>query len=142
MQTTHRPTQGLTSVVIRSVGVRHEDAVRRISDGLYVDLSDALHNPAEDPEMRYRTGLDEDVRAHVLSTPDAMRIVMRTVAHVHALLAVAEPGRLVHLTVSCRGGRHRSVAVAEAVGEYLWMDGVGVDVEHLDIDRPVLPAAC
>jgi UPF0042 nucleotide-binding protein len=139
MQTTHRPTRGLTSVVIRSIGVRHDKAIQRLSDGLYLDLSEALRNPADDPTMRYRTGLDEDVRAHVLSTPGALPTVMRTVAQVHALLAAAEPGRLVHLTVSCRGGRHRSVAVAEAVGEYLWMDGVGVEVEHLDIDRPVLP---
>ncbi|MFJ7498008.1 hypothetical protein ACIQZB_44440 [Streptomyces sp. NPDC097727] len=39
---------------------------------------EALHNPADDPAMRYRTGLDPDVYAHVLATPGARELVDRT----------------------------------------------------------------
>ncbi|MER5965394.1 hypothetical protein [Streptomyces sp. NPDC002057] len=53
-------------------------------------------------------------------------------------------GRLVRLTVACQGGRHRSVAVAEAVAARVraaWGGAYGVEVEHHHIDHPVLPAS-
>ncbi|WP_244809767.1 hypothetical protein [Streptomyces sp. So13.3] len=53
-------------------------------------------------------------------------------------------GCVTRLTVACQGGRHRSVAVAEAVARRIWTawDGeYGVEVEHHHIDHPVLPAA-
>ncbi|MGW5679742.1 RapZ C-terminal domain-containing protein [Streptomyces sp. NPDC003860] len=139
MQTT-RHHNGSINVLIRSIGVRHPGALDAIGDGLYLDLSERLHDPHTDPAMRQMTGLDAEVRAHVLSTPGAEEIVRRTALQVRALLTVAAPElRLVRLTVACRGGRHRSVAIAEQIAEYLYMDGAGVEVEHLHIDQPVLP---
>ncbi|MEV7676716.1 hypothetical protein [Streptomyces sp. NPDC088752] len=55
--------------VVSEIGVRHEGAHALVSTGLYLDLSRVLRNPADDPTMRYRTGLDGDVYAHVLKTP-------------------------------------------------------------------------
>ncbi|WP_162793343.1 hypothetical protein [Streptomyces globosus] len=43
-----------------------------------------------------------------------------------------------------KGGRHRSVAAAEAVGRLVreaWGGAYGVEIEHHHIDHPVLPAA-
>ncbi|MFJ4873334.1 hypothetical protein [Streptomyces sp. NPDC088757] len=42
--------------------------------------------------------------------------------------------------MACRGGRHRSVAAAEAVGRLVreaWDGEYGIDIEHHHIDRPV-----
>lgn len=143
MQTTHLPGTGLTTAVIRSIGTRHDGAHQLVADGLYLDLRRVLRNPASDPAMRYRTGLHPDVAAHVLATPGAREVIARTAVQLQALADGVPPGRLVRLTVACQGGRHRSVAVAEAVACRIWEawgGQHGVEVEHHHIDHPVLPA--
>lgn len=142
MKTTHLDGVGPVAAVIRSIGVRHDGAHNLVTDGLYVDLRQALRNPADDPAMRYLTGLDAEVYAHVLSTPGARELISRTVDQLCALADEVPRGRLARLTVACQGGRHRSVAVAEAVARSVWdvWGGQrGVEVEHHHIDHPVLP---
>ncbi|MEV5203167.1 RNase adapter RapZ [Streptomyces sp. NPDC053720] len=142
MQITYLDGLGPVFAVIRSIGARHDGAHQLVADGLYLDLRKALRNPADDPAMRYRTGLDPDVYAHVLATPGARELVDRTAVQLRALADEALRGRLVRLTVACQGGRHRSVAVAEAVGRRIWTawgGEYGVEVEHHHINHPVLP---
>ncbi|RSS34045.1 hypothetical protein [Streptomyces sp. WAC08241] len=69
MQTTHLPGRGLVAAVISLIGIRHEGALGLVGTGLYLDLSRVLRNPADDLTMRYRTGLDDNIHAHVLKTP-------------------------------------------------------------------------
>ncbi|MFJ4960224.1 hypothetical protein [Streptomyces sp. NPDC088739] len=141
METTSLPGRGLVAAVIRSIGFRHDGAHDLVGDGLYLDLRAALRNPADDPQMRFRTGLDGDVYAHVLATPGAREVIARTAVQLRVLVDEMPVGHLVRLTVACQGGRHRSVAVAEAVGRRVWAawDGAhGVDIEHHHIDHPVL----
>ncbi|ESQ01809.1 hypothetical protein B590_30038 (plasmid) [Streptomyces sp. PVA_94-07] len=143
MQTTSLPGTDRVAAVIASIGVRHPGAHDLVADGLYLDLRYALRNPADDPGMRYRTGLDPDVRAHVLATPGAREVIERTAVQLLALADEVPVGQVVRLTVACQGGRHRSVAVAEEVARRLWAawgGERGVDVEHHHIDHPVLPA--
>ncbi|MFJ2407284.1 hypothetical protein ACIOUE_39000 [Streptomyces xanthochromogenes] len=59
-------------------------------------------------------------RDHVLATPGARELITRTATQLHALAQEAPAGRLVRLTVACQGGRHRSVAVAEAIARRVW----------------------
>ncbi|MFE3996531.1 hypothetical protein ACFXPW_33335 [Streptomyces goshikiensis] len=144
MQTTHLDGTGLVAAVIASIGVRHAGAHQLVTDGLYLDLRHKLRNPADDPGMRHRTGLDGDVYEHVLATPGARELIGRTAVQLRALAEEVPVGRLVRLTVACQGGRHRSVAVAEAIARRVWTqwDGTrGVEVEHHHIDHPVLPAS-
>lgn len=126
-------------VHIETIGTLH-DARRRPGDELYFDLSDQLRNPHHDPRMRELTGLDRRVREHVLSTPGAMQAVERIAEQARAVLRGYSDRRrrLVQVTVACRGGRHRSVAVAEEVARYLRTEGIGVEVEHRDIKKPVM----
>ncbi|MFJ4873251.1 hypothetical protein [Streptomyces sp. NPDC088757] len=141
MQITHLPGRRRVAAVVSSIGVRHDGAIGFITDGLYLDLSCALRNPADDPTMRYRTGLDADVHAHVLATPGAVDIIARTALQLRALADEVPVGRLARLTVACQGGRHRSVAVAETVARLVWEawgGEYGVDIEHHHIDHPVL----
>ncbi|MFZ4240861.1 RapZ C-terminal domain-containing protein [Streptomyces murinus] len=144
MQITHLAGFGPVAAVIRSIGVRHDGAHQLVTDGLYLDLRRALRNPADDPAMRYQTGLDDAVRDHVLATPGARELIARTDVQLRALADEVQPGRLVRLTVACQGGRHRSVAIAEAVARRVWErwgGEYGVDVEHHHVDHPVLPAS-
>ncbi|WP_158920639.1 RNase adapter RapZ [Streptomyces sp. NBRC 109706] len=129
----------LTQVLIETIGTLHSSK-RPSGDHLYFDLSDKLRNPHHDPKMRELTGLDRRVRDHVLSTPGAMQIVERIAEQARAVLAGYSDRRrrLVRVTVACRGGRHRSVAVAEEVARYLRTEGIGVEVDHRDIKKPVV----
>lgn len=126
-------------VTIRTIGLLHPGAAQQIGNGLFYDLSDELRNPHHDPAMRYKTGLDPDVRDHVRATPGAEKWATRIAHDAQALAAAAEPtGKLVHVTVACRGGRHRSVAIAEWAAELLHAAGPRAEVEHLHIELPVV----
>lgn len=127
-------------VVITTYGVLHGPAPDE-GDVLLIDLSNALRNPHANPDMRYRTGLDPMVRHHVLSTPGADRIVALNVDRIRALVTVhtlqVQP-MLTRVHIACRGGRHRSVAVAEEIARELRREGIGTEVYHRDIDKPVV----
>lgn len=127
-------------VSITTYGVLHNDAPR--GDALTVDLTRALRNPHHDPAMRYLTGLDKPVREHVLGTEGADEIIRRTVRRVLALIELDDEAcQPVNLHVYCKGGRHRSVAIAEAVAERLRALRIPVQVTHRHITRPVVQAA-
>ncbi|MEU3565410.1 RNase adapter RapZ [Kitasatospora sp. NPDC006786] len=104
------------------------------------NVGDKFRNPHHDPAMRELTGLDEPVRDHVLQTPGVMWEVERIAESAKAIVYgyANRHRRLVHVTVACRGGRHRSVAIAESVAEYLRIDDTNVEVEHHHVDRPVV----
>ncbi|GAA3722144.1 UPF0042 nucleotide-binding protein [Spinactinospora alkalitolerans] len=104
--------------------------------GLLVDLSEALHNPQADPAMRELTGLDPQVRRHVLATPGAEEIVERVVGRALALLPYsAPPDDPVNVFVCCQDGRHRSVAVAEECARRLRRCGFTAETAHRHIAR-------
>lgn len=90
--------------------------------------------------MRDLTGLDLRVMQHVMATPGVKKLVHHIVEMVLDLLAdVADPAETkVFLAVGCQGGRHRSVAIAEAVAALLRTIDVGIDVEHRDMAKPLL----
>ncbi|WTK42294.1 hypothetical protein OG610_39025 (plasmid) [Streptomyces anulatus] len=134
---------GLVRSVIMSYGDGHHAAPR--GSALLVDTR-VLRNPPEDPAVRERmihsNGMVGEVRDYVLATPGASRLVERSVEQLLALLDVpprsGEQPLRVDVHVVCGGGRHRSVAVAEAIGARARAAGVGCEVEHLHVERPIL----
>ncbi|MCI2422884.1 ATPase [Saccharopolyspora sp. K220] len=104
---------------------------------LVVDLRDFIRDPHVSPEMRESTGRELDVRAHVLATPGAQGLVEHLVGAARALLVSAPSSRPVRIGLSCQGGRHRSVAISEAVAERIRLAGHGVLVKHHHINEPV-----
>lgn len=107
-------------------------------DAEWVVDARVVRNPFWVPELRPRTGLDESVRAYVLEDPAAHELIDR--AHgmlTWALTNYAERRRgFLHFAAGCTGGRHRSVAVIEALSERLRGEGVDVTVRHRDLDKP------
>ncbi|MFD8851567.1 hypothetical protein [Streptomyces sp. NPDC059604] len=134
--------------VITSYGAGHHDDPP--GNALVVDTR-PLRNPPEDPEVRERmlhsNGLDPEVRRYVMATPGAKRLVAQTAEKVRILAQrdnlrqwTGGPQQYrVDVHVVCGGGRHRSVAVAEEIAAYLRAAGIGCEVEHRHIDRPILP---
>ncbi|MFD7341880.1 hypothetical protein ACFV98_38820 [Streptomyces violascens] len=139
----HARPSGFIQSVITSYGEGHHDAPS--GNALRVDAR-PLRNPPDDPAVRERmlhsTGLDPEVRHYVMSTHGADQLVDRSVQRALALLRLPAPSRgqlhRVDVHVLCGGGRHRSVVLAEEISTQLQAVGIGCEVEHRHIDRPVL----
>ncbi len=93
-----------------------------------------LPNPHWVPELRDLTGLDGAVREYVLTQSDAEEFLDRITGLLDFLVPRYEAEGKSYLTigVGCTGGRHRSVAIAEALREHLTAGGVDVTVHHRD----------
>jgi UPF0042 nucleotide-binding protein len=96
-----------------------------------------LPNPFWSETLRDLSGVDPPVREFVLGQPETPEFLARVDELLASLLpAFVREGRS-YLTVAigCTGGRHRSVAVAEALAARLADRGVVAPVFHRDIDR-------
>jgi UPF0042 nucleotide-binding protein len=124
-------------VAITSFGYGHAPAPQA---DITIDARRHLRNPHADPAMRELTGLDSAVRQHVLTTPGARRLIATTAAMTQGLLDDTADARqrLVTIATGCVGGRHRSVALAEEIAVELRSQGVGVEVQHRDVGKPVI----
>jgi UPF0042 nucleotide-binding protein len=95
-----------------------------------------IENPYFVDELRPLSGLDLPVSEFVLNKPDAQGFLKRTMDLLEFLLPRYEAEGKSYLTVAigCTGGRHRSVALAEQIGEELRRRlEIQVDVTHRDI---------
>jgi UPF0042 nucleotide-binding protein len=92
-----------------------------------------LKNPHFVPALRPLTGLNSKVAKYVLGEPPAKRFMELTTAMLRFLLPqyVAEGKAYLTVAIGCTGGRHRSVAIAEALGRALRRTrGVQLRVRH------------
>ena len=96
-----------------------------------------LPNPHWIEELRPHTGLDADVRDYVLGQPIAQQFLGQIESLLELLIPayVAEGKSYLSLAFGCTGGRHRSVAIAEAVAGSLRERGVDLRVTHRDVSR-------
>ena len=96
-----------------------------------------LENPYWVPELRPLSGLDAPVCEFVFAHPESRELLERAAAFLRCQLRLSERHGAAELTVAvgCTGGRHRSVAVAEAFAGELRQEGCAVLVQHRDILR-------
>ncbi|QGN59361.1 RNase adapter RapZ [Nostocoides sp. HKS02] len=96
-----------------------------------------LPNPFWIPELRGFTGQDAAVADYVMSQEGAGEFVDRVVALMQPVIAgyVREGRRYVTVAVGCTGGKHRSVAVAEALRTELATREVATFVVHRDLGQ-------
>lgn len=96
-----------------------------------------LANPYWITELRHLTGRDEPVRDYVLGLPGARLFVERYVEALEPVMAgyQQEDKRYATVAIGCTGGKHRSVAIAEAVAAELRRRGSRVVVTHRDLGR-------
>ncbi|WP_307792807.1 RNase adapter RapZ [Streptomyces sp. HB132] len=71
------------------------------------DLRALLRNPSHNPELKHRTGLDQEVFHHVMTTPGAERLAFNAVVTARSL--AEDTGADVTIAWGCTGGRHRVV---------------------------------
>ena len=96
-----------------------------------------LANPYWITELRHLTGRDAPVRDYVLGLPGAVTFIERYVDALEPVLAgyLNEEKRYVTIAVGCTGGKHRSVAVSEAIASRLRERGHLVAVSARDLGK-------
>jgi RNase adapter protein RapZ len=99
-----------------------------------------LRNPHWDAELRPKTGLEQDVADYIEQDPTYQESVSK-IADLLALLLPrydAQGKAYVTIGFGCTGGRHRSVHVAEHIGQLLRDNGYSPSVDHRNLNsRPI-----
>jgi UPF0042 nucleotide-binding protein len=95
-----------------------------------------LKNPHYVPELKGLTGADRPVAAFIATDPDYEPFIARLEGLVGPLLPRfdAEGKSYLTIAVGCTGGRHRSIAVAERLADWLRSVGRSVTLTHRDTD--------
>ncbi len=96
-----------------------------------------LPNPHFEPELRPRTGLEPEVAEYVVGSERSVALIGRLRELLDFLLPLYDDEGKAYLTVGvgCTGGRHRSVAIAEALADHLRRAGRVVNVSHRDVEK-------
>ena len=96
-----------------------------------------LPNPFYIPNLREKTGLEQEVRQYVLAAPQAQGLVQRLESLLDYLLPLylAEGKCRLIVGFGCTGGQHRSVTFAELFQGKLLEKGWRVSVSHRDVFR-------
>lgn len=94
-----------------------------------------LPNPYWDENLRPLSGLDDPVRTYVLDNPLAGRFLDHLEGMLETLLPayVAEGKSYLSIAIGCTGGQHRSVAIAERLGEWFVARDMRPRVTHRDL---------
>ncbi len=94
-------------------------------------------NPFYIPELKFKTGLDAAVQDFVLQPKETQGFLQRLYALVDYLLPLytGEGKSQLVIAIGCTGGKHRSVAIAEALAAHMGQSDRRVLVTHRDIDK-------
>lgn len=96
-----------------------------------------LPNPHWEEHLRELSGLDDAVSTFTIEQPLARQFLDRAEEMLQFLLPAyqAEGRSYLTIAIGCTGGRHRSVAVTEAIGAWLAANGHHPRITHRDIFR-------
>lgn len=96
-----------------------------------------LANPHYDPQLRPRTGLEQPVADYVFADGQTGEFLNRLFDMLRFLLPrYKEEGKsALFIAIGCTGGRHRSVAIARRVAEFVSNCGYPVAENHRDMLR-------
>ena len=96
-----------------------------------------LPNPHWEEHLRELSGLDDAVKLFTVDQPLAQEFLVKSQGLLEFLLPAykAEGKSYLTIAIGCTGGRHRSVAVTEAIGSWLTASGLRPRITHRDIFR-------
>jgi len=94
-----------------------------------------LSNPNYDANLRPLTGLDEAVKRFLLEQRETQEFLQRLQDLLAFTLPLYRREGKAYLTIAigCTGGRHRSVALAEAIADFVRTQGFPCTVQHRDL---------
>ena len=91
-----------------------------------------ITNPYYIPELKDKTGMDDEVRNFVMSTNEARLFFDKLVDMIDYLipLFIMEGKGQLTIAIGCTGGKHRSVTLANELHRHLVKKGFNSEVEH------------
>lgn len=96
-----------------------------------------LENPYYNPELKRKTGNDEEVKDFVLSLPQSGEFLEKLVDMLVFLIPnyIAEGKTQLVIGIGCTGGRHRSVTIANELVKQLKTLEYSIKAEHRDVEK-------
>lgn len=119
-------------MVFESFGFKHGLP----SDADYVFDVRFLPNPHWEPALRPLTGLDEPVKMFLAAQQDVAMLIAQIKSFIESWLPLLEQNNRSYLTVAigCTGGQHRSVYIAQFLGDYFAATGHQVQIRHRTLE--------
>ena len=120
-------------IVVESFGFKYGIPL----DADYVFDVRFLPNPHWDPTLRPMTGLDAPVAEFLNSHTQVNEFIYLTRNYIDTWLPMLEKNNRSYLTIAigCTGGKHRSVYIAQQLGEYFQAKGKIVQIHHKSLER-------
>lgn len=120
-------------IVVESFGFKYGIPL----DADYVFDVRFLPNPHWDPTLRPMTGLDAPVAEFINSHTQVNEFIYLTRNYIDTWLPMLEKNNRSYLTIAigCTGGKHRSVYIAQQLGEYFQAKGKIVQIQHKSLER-------
>lgn len=120
-------------IVVESFGFKYGIPL----DADYVFDVRFLPNPHWDPILRPMTGLDAPVAEFLNSHTQVNEFIYLTRNYIDTWLPMLEKNNRSYLTIAigCTGGKHRSVYIAQQLGEYFQAKGKIVQIQHKSLER-------
>lgn len=96
-----------------------------------------LPNPFYIEDLKYKTGIDEPVRDYVMKWEQTQGVLQRILAFLdYTMPLYSDEGKSqLVIAIGCTGGKHRSVALTQAVYNHLIENKHKVSVHHRDIGK-------
>lgn len=96
-----------------------------------------LPNPFYIPELKPKTGNDQEVFEYVMSCKEAQIFLEKLEDMLRFLMPyyIIEGKNQLVVAIGCTGGQHRSVTLANAITRRLSDGNYGVKVEHRDVEK-------
>lgn len=128
------PDSSKMSITVQSFGFKY--GIPQDSD-MVLDVR-FLKNPHFVDELRGKTGLDKEVYEYVFSDDRSIYFLRKLKSLLIFLIPnyFKEGKKFFTLSIGCTGGKHRSVAIAQFIGDYLKSKYENkVYIKHRDIER-------
>lgn len=96
-----------------------------------------LPNPFYVPELKTKTGLDDDVVNYVKNSPVTNEYLNKLMDFMDFLVPnyIEEGKSTLVIAVGCTGGKHRSVTVANEIYKHMLEGGYNTFIAHRDINK-------
>lgn len=96
-----------------------------------------LPNPFYVPELKNKTGLDQEVVDYVMASENSKEFLRRVESLLECSLPlyIKEGKSQLTIAVGCTGGKHRSITFARLIGEYCQKLGYHPSIQHRDALR-------
>lgn len=119
-------------ITFESFGFKH--GIPKEAD--YVFDARFLPNPHWEPELKPLTGLDQPVKDYLASHSIVQKFTWQIQTFVQTWLPHLERNNRSYLTIAigCTGGQHRSVYLAQTIGESFAMSHNNVKIRHREQD--------